>query len=450
MPPPSIPPLAEAIHEGAAVEQPSAWHFPDSRTGPVVAPTKPVSLKRKRPPTIEIPNVLREIPFRDFAPRDDDAVSFSGSGVGVFSVKGKKKFMEDTHKICVSCSDAVKGFFGVYDGHGGRKAAEFVAENLHSNILKMLENRTGNEATEEAVRDGYLKTDQEFLKLSDGNTSNSGDRSSYGQRTIWGLGSGACCVTALIEKNEIVISNVGDCRAILCRGGVAEALTKDHRAGQVDERKRIESKGGYVEIHRGAWRVHGILSVSRSIGDAHLKDWVLAEPDTKTLNLARDMEYLILASDGLWEEVGNQEAVDIVVRSCLLEKKLGPITDNRNGNGDRFGVLSPSTSPVIQRVALVKPKKKIGQSRSKRKTVSRKERENGFACENESPPSKIQRISSQMNMKIRSPNQERSSYKERPASSGLMAACNELVNLAVTRGSLDDITVMIIDLNHFR
>lgn len=332
--------------------------------------------------------MLREIPFRDFAPRDDDAVSFSGSGVGVFSVKGKKKFMEDTHKICVSCSDAVKGFFGVYDGHGGRKAAEFVAENLHSNILKMLENRTGNEATEEAVRDGYLKTDQEFLKL--------------------GLGSGACCVTALIEKNEIVISNVGDCRAILCRGGVAEALTKDHRAGQVDERKRIESKGGYVEIHRGAWRVHGILSVSRSIGDAHLKDWVLAEPDTKTLNLDRDMEYLILASDGLWEEVGNQEAVDIVVRSCLLEKKLGPITDNRNGNGDRFGVLSSSTSPVIQRVALVKPKKKIGQSPSKRKTVSRKERENGFACENESPPAKIQRISSQMNMKIRSPNQEHS------------------------------------------
>lgn len=139
-----------------------------------------------------------------------------------------------------------------------------------------------------------------------------------------------------------------------------------------------------------------------------------------------------------------------MVRSCLLEKKLGPITDNRNGNGDRFGVLSPSTSPVIQRVALVKPKKKIGQSPSKRKTVSRKERENGFACENESPPSKIQRISSQMNMKIRSPNQEHSSYKERPASSGLMAACNELVNLAVTRGSLDDITVMIIDLNHFR
>lgn len=57
-----------------------------------------------------------------------------------------------------------------------------------------------------------------------------------------GLGSGACCVTALIEGKDIVVSNLGDCRAVLCRGGIAEALTKDHRAGQEDERRRIEDK----------------------------------------------------------------------------------------------------------------------------------------------------------------------------------------------------------------
>jgi len=58
-----------------------------------------------------------------------------------------------------------------------------------------------------------------------------------------------------------------------------------------------------VELHKGAWRVHGILSVSRSIGDAHLKDWVIAEPDTKILHLSPDMDFLVLASDGLWEQV---------------------------------------------------------------------------------------------------------------------------------------------------
>ena len=56
------------------------------------------------------------------------------------------------------------------------------------------------------------------------------------------MGSGACCVTALIEGHEIVVSNLGDCRAVLCRGGVAEVLTRDHRVEKEDERKRIEDK----------------------------------------------------------------------------------------------------------------------------------------------------------------------------------------------------------------
>lgn len=51
-----------------------------------------------------------------------------------------------------------------------------------------------------------------------------------------------CCVTAVIEGEEVVVSNLGDCRAVLCRGGVAEPLTKDHRVEQEDERKIIENK----------------------------------------------------------------------------------------------------------------------------------------------------------------------------------------------------------------
>ncbi|KAF5940058.1 hypothetical protein HYC85_021225 [Camellia sinensis] len=445
MPPPSISSLTDG-NGNATEEQPttsfSCSHFLENQTGNnVSAPTSVSgSLKRKRPRSIEIPNVLREISaetkleLRDLHPKTTKSASV-GLELGFSLLKARKNSWKIPTRLLLSLMELryiihSYGFFGVYDGHGGRKAADFVAENLHENIFKMLENCTGNAAKEEAVKAGYLKTDQEFLKQ--------------------GLGSGACCVTALIDGNEIVISNLGDCRAVLSRGGVAEALTNDHRAGQEDERKRIENKGGYVEIHRGAWRVHGVLSVSRSIGDAHLKDWVLAEPDTKTLCFTPDMEYLVLASDGLWEEVGNQEAVDIVMRSCLVEKK-GLIGHDRDENDDGFRFLSNSPSSMLQRVSLVKQKKKMGRPcPSKKKTVNRKESKNGFACENESPPpSKTRRISFQMNMKIHSPNQEYKSHDKRSASSGLAAACNELANLAVTRGSLDDITVMIIDLNHF-
>ncbi|KAB1203125.1 putative protein phosphatase 2C 14 [Morella rubra] len=371
-------------------------------------PSLSSSLKRKRPPKIEIPNVLQEIQADSFTCRDytarDDAVCLAGIGVGVSSVKGKKKFMEDTHKILPCLQGSV--FFGVYDGHGGKKAAEFVAETLHSNILETIENCREPMAKEEAVKAGYLKTDREFLKL--------------------GVGSGACCVTALIEGQEVVISNLGDCRAVLCKGGVAEALTRDHRAEQEDERKRIEDKGGYVVIHRGAWRVDGVLAVSRSIGDAHLKDWV-----------------------------GNQEAVDTVAQLCLKEKRMRPSSGSQGENEEDYGCVNVSPSTKLRRISLLKqPKGMAGQSPSYKKTVNRwKGDDNDFPSESGSPPSKSRRISlvKRASMKTESPTKENISYKRRPPDfSGLVAASKELVNLAVSRGSLDDITVMVIDLNHFR
>lgn len=392
-------------------------------------------LKRKRPPMIQIPQVLQEIPadkvwlrVRDCPPQHD-AVLFPDLGAGVFSVKGKKKLMEDTHRV-FSCSrgNPTKGFFGVYDGHGGTKAADFVAENLHINVAEMFENAAGNSGKEEAVKAGYLKTDREFLKQ--------------------GLGSGACCVTALIEENEIVVSNLGDCRAVLSRNGVAEALTKDHKAERADEREMIEKKGGYVEIHRGAWRVHGVLSVSRSIGDAHLKNWVLAEPETKTLEMTPDMEFLILASDGLWDKVGNQEVVDTVIRLCSVGQKLALGGDNCKEN----------TSPPSlkqRKVLLVKqPLKGRWSPRCMKATDAWKEGGDDFGSENQSPPSKVQRVSldKRKGFKNQSSTHENSVCcpKKQPTSVGIAAACRELTNLSLSRGSLDDITVMIIDLNHFR
>ncbi|XWS34711.1 hypothetical protein CRYUN_Cryun21dG0061200 [Craigia yunnanensis] len=430
-------PSVSAQLDGKPDKEPPPRASPSSFT---ISPTNPLvscSLKRKRPPKIEIPNVLQEIQANTFKVKDvapqDDAVCFSGLGVCVFSVKGKKKFMEDAHKI-VSClhGNSNKAFFGVYDGHGGKKAAEFVAENLHNNIFEMLKKSKGNEGKEEAVKAGYLKTDEEFLKQD--------------------IASGTCCVTALIEGEDIVISNLGDCRAVLGRGGVAEALTTDHKAEQEDERKRIENKGGYIEFHRGAWRVHGVLSVSRSIGDAHLKDWVLAKPDTKNFQLTPDMDFLVLASDGLWQEVSSQEAVDIVTRQ-MFGKRLGAPAGLSKENDEDYGYVNVSPSSKIRRVSLVKQHKETSLSpRYKKNIDSWKDNEDDFACENGSPPSKLRRISlvKRISMKPESPSQENTSFKKRPFSSGLMAACKELVSLAVSRGSLDDITIMIIDLNHFK
>ncbi|KVI05685.1 Protein phosphatase 2C [Cynara cardunculus var. scolymus] len=312
------------------------------------------SKKRKRPPMIEIPNVLQEIESaavkftpKNFESRSDAVFSSSGFGVGVCSVKGRKSFMEDTHTI-VSSSNTDKVFFGVYDGHGGSKAAEFVAKNLHSNVLEMLDKCSDNTTTEEVVKAAFIKTDDEFLKQ--------------------GLGSGTCCVTALIKGKELVVSNLGDCRAVLSRKGKADMLTNDHRASHEDER------------------------------DAHLKDWVVGEPETKVLPLTEDLEYLVLASDGLWDEVGNQEAIDVVTR-CML---------------------SPKAKKVYRMKRTVKN--------------NRKESENN---EPTRPMVKTRTLNQNSNCKLESQTK-------------LIEACRELVNLGVSRGSLDDITVMIVDLKAFQ
>ena len=57
--------------------------------------------------------------------------------------------------------------------------------------------------------------------------------------------------------------------------------------------------------------------MSRGIGDRHLKQWVTAEPETKVLRIEPEHDLLILASDGLWDKVSNQEAVD-TARSFLV------------------------------------------------------------------------------------------------------------------------------------
>lgn len=116
-----------------------------------------------------------------------------------------------------------QAFFGVYDGHGGTAAAEFAAENLDEYVMGEVAKREEDDGGgyEHAVRTGYLRTDREFLEKQ-------------------GAG-GACCVTAVINNGDLVVSNAGDCRAVISRGGDAEALTSDHRPSREDERARIES-----------------------------------------------------------------------------------------------------------------------------------------------------------------------------------------------------------------
>ncbi|XP_020588111.1 probable protein phosphatase 2C 2 [Phalaenopsis equestris] len=259
-------------------------------------------LKRKRPTRLNIPMLgssAIEPPVYSDGRREVEAESARYS---VYCKRGRKRIqMEDRYSAALDLvGDPQMAIFGIFDGHGGSKASEFASKNLGDRILKEAMRGRGEEGgimIEEAVRNGYLGTDVEFLKDN--------------------ANGGTCCVTAFVRDGDLIVSNAGDCRAVMSFSGEAKALTSDHRPSREDEKDRIESLGGYLDCSRGVWRLQGSLAVSRGIGDSHLKQWVTAEPETCVIKIEPECEFLILASDGLWEKVSNQEAIDVARPICM-------------------------------------------------------------------------------------------------------------------------------------
>ncbi|CAD5181049.1 probable protein phosphatase 2C 59 [Musa acuminata AAA Group] len=230
----------------------------------------------------------------DGAPVSGGGLSQDGKfGYGYASCPGKRSSMEDFYETRIDSVDGeIVGLFGVFDGHGGAQVAEYVKQNLFSNLLRHPKFITD---TKSAIADAYNHTDAEFLK-----SENSQNRE-----------AGSTASTAVLVGDRLLVANVGDSRAVICRGGDAIAVSRDHKPDQTDERQRIEDAGGFV-MWAGTWRVGGVLAVSRAFGDRHLKQFVVADPEIHEEAVDGSLEFLILASDGLWDVVTNEEAVAMV------------------------------------------------------------------------------------------------------------------------------------------
>ncbi|OWM79484.1 hypothetical protein CDL15_Pgr022896 [Punica granatum] len=141
----------------------------------------------------------------------------------------------------------------------------------------------------------------------------------------------------------------------ILRGVIGEALGFKE-PDRSDELARIQALGGRVICLNGA-RVEGILAMSRAIGDKYLKPYVTAEPETTILRRDPRDEFLIIASDGLWDVLTNELACEITSR-CLQQGSPPPAIDLNSGphpEEERGHALHPTSAlaaALLTRLAL--------------------------------------------------------------------------------------------------
>ncbi|CAN7976024.1 unnamed protein product, partial [Ixodes persulcatus] len=243
--------------------------------------------------------------------------------VSTHAVRNNRRKMEDRHVTlpdlnCVlDIQDAPQhSYYAVFDGHAGLEAANYATAHLHRNIVVQPDFLSD---PVHAIHEGFAATDRNFLQRS----------------SKEGMKSGCTAVCCLVrEQSHLYVGWLGDSQAMLARRGVALPLVNPHKPEREDERKRIEDLGGMV-VMMGIWRVNGSLAVSRAIGDAEHKPYVISEPDVLSVELDGSEDFLVLGCDGLWDQLMPQDVANRVYQAVLDDPDGAPYVSHALVQGAR-------------------------------------------------------------------------------------------------------------------
>ena len=250
------------------------------------------------------------------------------SRAGVAETIGRRRKMEDAHTAVEDFGgNPDQSFFAIYDGHGGNGGADFAARRLHENLLDQL---TQGEDPKEALRLSYIFTDVDMEQAA--------------------VSGGTTAITAFIKGDRMYVANAGDARAVLNRDGRALRLSHDHKADDEEEKRRIEIGGGKVTPATAddVARVNDSLAIARALGDSREDPLIIPDPYIREEKLAPGDNFLILACDGVWDVISDQEAVDLIKNEPDIQK-AAEILKNRaleKGSTDNISVMVINLSPT--------------------------------------------------------------------------------------------------------
>ncbi|VAH17796.1 unnamed protein product [Triticum turgidum subsp. durum] len=291
----------------------------------------------------------------DAAGRQDGLLWYKDAGqlvAGEFSmaVVQANNLLEDHSQVesgSLSTTDPnLQGsFVGVYDGHGGPETARYINDHMFNHLKGYASEQKCMSV--EVIRKAFRATEEGFLSLVSNQWSVRPQLAAVG----------SCCLVGVICAGTLYVANVGDSRAILGRlvkgtgEVVAMQLSAEHNASFEEVRREMQAMHPddphIVILKHNVWRVKGIIQITRSIGDVYLKrpefnreplhskfrlpetfqrPLLSSEPAITVHQIQLTDQFIIFASDGLWEHLSNQKAVELVhssprnlsASSCIL------------------------------------------------------------------------------------------------------------------------------------
>ena len=269
-------------------------------------------------------------------------------------MQGWRKRQEDAHIASVSQGDKKNiHIFGVFDGHGGKEISQFVSKHFTEELLK---NKNLENDMKQALKETFIKLDEIMVteqgieeikeharksKAEDDLQSKNDPPSSQTSLLMQLLGPKdtesntismrtgcTACVLAVDEKNKkLYFANAGDSRVVMSKGGVAYAQSEDHKPELESEKTRIYKAQGWIS----EGRVKGNLNLTRGFGDLEYKQnkdlspeeqMITANPDIKIEDFDKDIDFVIIGCDGIWDCLKNQEACDFVSKKLKEDPNI--------------------------------------------------------------------------------------------------------------------------------
>ena len=212
-------------------------------------------------------------------------------------------------------------FFAIYDGHGGCGCSSFLQSKLHHYLTSI--------ANAKHIENSIMKCENDFI--SKHSTDNFGNLTDT---------SGSCVLIAMItQERKIIFVNIGDSRALLLSSDHKVLFaTEDHKPNSPTEHLRIIKAGGSIYqnqmnyelvqngeiLKNGPFRVFpGRLSVSRTIGDAEIKEEkfggkkgiIIPTPDIMFIDNLDKAKYVVMGCDGIYDVLSNEEIATMFIEA---------------------------------------------------------------------------------------------------------------------------------------